>query len=581
MRFTVVPTTAKRFSCRWDADRLRADRGLLDLEQELGVALGLLHPLHEDFEGLLRLQGMQHAAELPDDLQLLRGHQDLLLAGTGGIHVDGREDPLVREFAAEPEFHVAGALELLEDDLVRPRSGLDEGRRQDGQRATVLDVAGRAEEPLRRVQGGGVHAAGHDPAAGRRGQVVRAPQAGDRVEQHDYVVAHLHQALRPLDGQFRDRGVVLGGPVEGGVDDLALDRTLHVGDLLRPLVHEDDHEVALRVVLGDRVRDGLQDHRLARLRRRHDETALALADRAHQVHDPGGHHRGIGLQAEPVLRVERHQLGEVGPPTGLLGVQAVDLVEADQRVELLPALAVPWLAHRALDHVPLAQAVPADLGERHVHVVGSGQVPGGADEPVVVQDIQDAGDRDEHVILGDHGLGLPCRAPLAASPVAVAEPVPVPAAPRVVVIAAAVGSLPAAVALAAITLAGRITLPATVARPAVALPAVTLVVALLASIAPTVLVVPPAIAASLLAALALATLLALATGRVRAAGALARRGPVRPDLRADGRPVKTELAPLATAGTLAGLTCLRCDARLAPLCFLGVGRVSAAQAGLW
>src|SRR5215472_3744827 len=61
-----------------------------------------------------------------------------------------------------------------------------------------------------------------------------------------------------LDGQFGDSGVVLRGPVEGRVDDLALDRALHVGDFLRALVHQDDHEVALGVVLGDRVGDRMQ-----------------------------------------------------------------------------------------------------------------------------------------------------------------------------------------------------------------------------------------------------------------------------------------------------------------------------------
>src|SRR5580700_8856260 len=103
---------------------LLADGGLLHVEQELRVALGLLHPLHQDLERLLRLQRVQHPAELPDDLQLLGGHQDLLLAGAGGIHVDRGEDPLVGQLTAQPQLHVAGALELLEDDLVRAGSGL-------------------------------------------------------------------------------------------------------------------------------------------------------------------------------------------------------------------------------------------------------------------------------------------------------------------------------------------------------------------------------------------------------------------------------------------------------------------------
>src|SRR6185312_7937739 len=138
--------------------------GLLHLEQELGVALGLAHLLHEQLERLLRLKRVQHPAQLPDDLELLRGEQDLFLPGARRVHVDRREQPLLRELAAQPQLHVAGALELLEDDLVHPGPGLDQGRGQDRQRAAVLDVARRAEEPLRRVQRGGVHATGQDAA---------------------------------------------------------------------------------------------------------------------------------------------------------------------------------------------------------------------------------------------------------------------------------------------------------------------------------------------------------------------------------------------------------------------------------
>ena len=60
---------------------LAAERGLLDLEQELRVALGRLHPVQEHLKCLLRLQRVEHPAELPDDLQLLRRQEDLLLTG--------------------------------------------------------------------------------------------------------------------------------------------------------------------------------------------------------------------------------------------------------------------------------------------------------------------------------------------------------------------------------------------------------------------------------------------------------------------------------------------------------------------
>src|SRR5215471_11495107 len=410
-----------------------ADRGLLHLEQELGVALGALHAVHEHLECLLWLERVQHPAELPDDLQLVGSQQQVFLAGAGGVHVDGREDPLVGELPAQPQLHVAGPLELLEDHLVGTGAGLDQGGGEDRDRAAMLDVARRAEEPLRRVERGRVHAPGHDPPAGRGGQVVGAAEPGDRVKQ-------------------------------------------------------DDHEVTLGVVLGDRVGDGLQDQRLARLRRRHDETALALADRGDQVDDPRRQVGRVGLQPQPLLRVQRHELGELRTGPRLLRVETVDLVEPDQGVELLPPLALAWLADRALDNVPLAQAVLAHLRERDVHVVGSRQVAGGADERIVVEHVEDPGDRDQHVVLGDHGLGI--AAALAAPAVAVAEPVPV-AAP-----APAIGLV---VTTAALILR--------LSRLATALAA--LVLALLGRLAATRLVVAPAVAPAPVTTLAVATLVAL------------------------------------------------------------------------
>src|SRR5215831_12477984 len=518
--------------------RSGADRGLLHLEQELGVALGALHPVHEHLECLLWLERVQHPAELPDDLQLVGGQQQVFLAGAGGVHVDGREDPLVGELTAQPQLHVAGPLELLEDHLVRAGAGLDEGGGEDRDRAAMLDVARRAEEPFRRVERGRVHATGHDPPAGRGGQVVGTAEPGDRVKQDDHVMAHLGQPLGALDGQLRDRGVVLGRPVEGRVDDLALDRALHVGDFLGPLVHEHDHEVAFGVVLGDRVRDRLHDERLAGLRRRHDEPALALADRGDQVDDPGRHVARLGLQPEPFLWVQRHQLGELRPGLGLLGVEAVDLVQPDERVELLPALALPRLPDRALDDVALAQAVPAHLGQRDVDVIGSRQVAGRADETVVVQHVQDARDGDEHVVLGDHRLGVPAAVTTPAVVVPVAEPVPAP--PASLALALVVSA--AAALLVAARPGTRVTRITGVPRVTVLVGAVTgragLVVAPAVALVVTAaaLVVTPAVVSAAAAAvpLAIARLLDIVPLRATLAGGVTALGVAAVSLAADG-----------------------------------------------
>src|SRR3546814_4236655 len=78
--------------------------------------------------------------------------------------------------------------------------------------------------------------------------------------------------------------VALGRLVEGRAHHLALHRAVHIRDLLRALVDEQHDEKYLRVVLGDRLRDVLQDHGLAGARRRDDEGALALADRRSEEH---------------------------------------------------------------------------------------------------------------------------------------------------------------------------------------------------------------------------------------------------------------------------------------------------------
>src|SRR5450432_3346236 len=109
-------------------------RGLLDLEQELSVALGVFHLVEQQLQRLLGIEGVQHPAKFPDDLQLFRRHQEFFLAGTGGVNVDRREDALVGELAVELQLHVAGALELLEDHFVAARAGLDQRRREDRQR---------------------------------------------------------------------------------------------------------------------------------------------------------------------------------------------------------------------------------------------------------------------------------------------------------------------------------------------------------------------------------------------------------------------------------------------------------------
>ena len=100
-------------------------------------------------------------------------------------------------------------------------------------------------------------------------------------------------------------------------------------------------------------------------------------------------------------------LRELDAVLELLGRLAVDRGDADQGVELLAGglLAAVFAFARctdgADDGVALAQVVLLDLGEGDVDVVRARQVTGGADERVVLQHVQDAGDGQQDIVLGD------------------------------------------------------------------------------------------------------------------------------------------------------------------------------------
>src|SRR6266571_905483 len=295
------------------ASWLAPDVGALDLPQELLVGLGGAHLIDHQLQRLRGLQRTEDPAQLPGHDQLLVGEQQLLLAGRGTVHVQRREDATLGELAVQPDLHVPGGLELLEDDLVHARAGVHQRGRQDGQ------------------------------------------------------LGHL--------------AMVVARPVEGRVDHLRLGRALHVGDLFRPLVDEQDDEDHLWVVGADRVGDLLHEGRLAGLWRRHDQATLPLADRGHDVHDPRGDLRRRVLEPEPLVGVQGGEVLEVLAVAGDLGLHAVDLVDPHERRVLL---GVTGQLDRAFDLVAAAQARAPDHRQRHVDVVGARQVAVDPQEAVAV-----------------------------------------------------------------------------------------------------------------------------------------------------------------------------------------------------
>src|SRR4051794_17975579 len=128
--------------------------------EELAIGLGRAQLVEQEVDRIHRAHRIEDAAQDVHLLELLRIGEQFFLAGAGARDVDRRERALVGHLAVEDELGVAGALEFLEDHFVHARAGIDQGGRDDGQRAAFLDIARRTEEALWPLQSIRVDAAG-------------------------------------------------------------------------------------------------------------------------------------------------------------------------------------------------------------------------------------------------------------------------------------------------------------------------------------------------------------------------------------------------------------------------------------
>src|SRR5690606_22360114 len=118
-----------------------------------------------------------------------------------------------------------------------------------------------------------------------------------------------------------------------------------------------------------RLRALLHDGPLAGLGRRGDEAALGLAaPRAAAYHARRATSRAGGRAAQGLLPSDARPRARLGAPAALPGPRPGPRVQAAQR---------------------------------DVDVVLAGEVPARADERVVVEDVEDARDRQQHVVLAD------------------------------------------------------------------------------------------------------------------------------------------------------------------------------------
>jgi len=268
----------------------------------------------------------QSATDDVDLVHVLGREEQLFATRSGEEDVDRGVDALVADLAVENELHVAGTLELLEDEVIHAAVGLDQGGGHDGEGAGLLGVAGCGEEFARDLHGAGVHAAAHGAASAALCVVEGTADTGQGVHEDEDVLPLLDQALGTVDGDLGDAGVaaeiaVVRAGVEFGLRDGAAD----FRNLFGTLVDQQDDEFHLGVVLHDGIGDVLKEGGLAGAGRRHDESALALADWRHEIDDAGGEALGDGLELDALVGTDGGQFLEVGDVHVLGRILSLDL----------------------------------------------------------------------------------------------------------------------------------------------------------------------------------------------------------------------------------------------------------------
>src|SRR5207253_5464530 len=136
----------------------------------------------------------------------------------------------------------------------------------------------------------------------------------------------------------------------------------------------------------------------ARLRRRHDERALAEAERIHEVDEPLAEVRALDLEVEHLVGEDRGERFEVRSALRDLGVDAVDGLDAQEAEVLLVVLRRSGLSG---DVVARAEPEASHLARADVDVVRRGKEAAAPQEAeAVLDDLEDALREDVALRLG-------------------------------------------------------------------------------------------------------------------------------------------------------------------------------------
>ena len=79
-------------------------------------------------------------------MQLIGRHKKLFFPCAGFRHINRWEDTLIRDFTVEDDFAITCAFKFFEDNFVHARSCINQGRRNNRQRAALFNISRCAKE---------------------------------------------------------------------------------------------------------------------------------------------------------------------------------------------------------------------------------------------------------------------------------------------------------------------------------------------------------------------------------------------------------------------------------------------------
>ncbi len=135
--------------------------------------------------------------------------------------------------------------------------------------------------------------------------------------------------------------LLISAVIRAGHDFRCRMRPAKIGHFLRAFIDQKNDQLHLGMILDDRIGDVMQQRRFAGARWSDNQSALAHAERRHQIHDSRRVTIRHGLELDPLVRIDRGQLFEWAETLIFRRLFAVD---REQLGQLRTAIAAPGFA---------------------------------------------------------------------------------------------------------------------------------------------------------------------------------------------------------------------------------------------